>query len=357
MRRLVAAAGLLALTACTAQQSSTTPAPTPTASDSATPTSTSSELEVTTDLLDWSLVPGDVKVIATVSGEQTLTVSPDAQTATLTGPTPATIKVGTRGRISAALIDGRRAVVVVEDPQASKADRATIIDLASGGQAILDGRSDPPTATGGTWALGQDIVVHASIDPTGAYCLATVSLESGQGSLGWCAPERHGFRGAQITPAGLSVMSFDDQRPASCATLLAIEGVSATPIDDATDCLGWDVALLDGGAIWSEVANPRRVEEADFRASYNGQLHELGPGTTGSLVPCAGSAYFVRDPQTRTDPAQLMRWSPDGTLSVVYESASTGNAFLSAPRCGGETLTMTSYGDQGDEQVSTTLTS
>ena len=70
---------------------------------------------------------------------------------------------------------------------------------------------------------------------------------------------------------------------------------------------------------------------------------------------CGGAAYFVRDPQADTDPARLMRFSPDGTLAVVYESASQGNAFLSVPRCGGDAITLTSYGDQGDEQLTADL--
>ena len=46
-----------------------------------------------------------------------------------------------------------------------------------------------------------------------------------------------------------------------------------------------------------------------------------------------------------------MRWTPDHTLEVAYESASTGNAFLGEPTCGGDVLTVTAYGEQGDEQV------
>ena len=100
---------------------------------------------------------------------------------------------------------------------------------------------------------------------------------------------------------------------------------------------------------------PNRQEHAVFHASVGGATYDLGPGTTGSLVWCGSAAYFVRDPQTKADPARLMRFTPDGTLAVVYESASTGNAFLSAPRCGGDAITLTSYGEQGDEQVTAPL--
>ena len=34
-----------------------------------------------------------------------------------------------------------------------------------------------------------------------------------------------------------------------------------------------------------------------------------------------------------------MRWTPQRTLEVAYESPSTGNAFLGEPACGGGVLT------------------
>ena len=51
-----------------------------------------------------------------------------------------------------------------------------------------------------------------------------------------------------------------------------------------------------------------------------------------------------------------MRWSPDtGSLSIAYASKGNGNAFLAPPRCGGTHLTVTSYSQAGDEQVTTNL--
>jgi hypothetical protein len=50
----------------------------------------------------------------------------------------------------------------------------------------------------------------------------------------------------------------------------------------------------------------------------------------------------------------LLRWSPDtAELSVVYASKGTGNAFLAPPRCGGSHLTVTSFSQAGDEQITT----
>jgi hypothetical protein len=106
---------------------------------------------------------------------------------------------------------------------------------------------------------------------------------------------------------------------------------------------------------WALPTRPARARSRRRCAPRSTASRDLGPGTTGSLVWCGGAAYFVRDPQTDTDPARLMRFSPDGPLTVVYESASQGNAFLSVPRCGGDAITLTSYGDQGDEQVTADL--
>jgi hypothetical protein len=366
VRRLLAVtATCLALTACTASDSSVPPEPSPppgtsepsptdSSTPSASPTSGGGTVKPTTDLLDWRPVPGPVDEDVTRSSTFTVTVTADDTTARITGAQ--SLELGSRGRVSVStvLVDQERVVVVMEDERAERGDEATIID-SSGGTAVLDGSSSPPTTVGGTWAMGQESVVHATIGDDNAYCLATVSLESGQGDSPWCAEERHGFRGAVISDAGLSVMSFDDQRPASCATLLAIDGAEATPLDGVTKCRGWDAARLDDGAVWSEVPKPNRQEDAVFRARIGDTTYDLGPGTTGSLVWCGGAAYFVQDPQADTDPARLLRFSPDGTLAVVYESASQGNAFLSAPRCGGDAITITSYGDQGDEQVTADL--
>ena len=146
------------------------------------------------------------------------------------------------------------------------------------------------------------------------------------------------------------MMTFDDSRPA-CRTVNVLEAGVPQPLDGPTECLAWDVAATADGAVWSEVPKPRRQEEAVFRASADGTFFDLGPGTTGTALPCGDSVFFVRDPQGPGEPARLMRWTPDHTLEVAYESASTGNAFLGEPTCGGGVLTLSSYGEEGDESV------
>ncbi len=299
-------------------------------------------------------MPGPVGKAVTRSSTWTVTMQKDRSAVRIEGPESLGLSSGGRVTVSNVLVDQQRVVVVMEDKRAERGDEATILDT-SGGTAMLDQQSSPPTTTGGTWAMGQETLVHATVDADGAYCLATVSLESGQGDTPWCAEPRHGFRGAVLSDAGLSVMSFDDQRPVSCATLLAIDGADATPFEGVTDCQGWDAMRLGDGTVWSEVPKPQRQDDAVFHALLGGRTYDLGPGTTGTLTYCAGAAYFVRDPQTDSDPARLIRVTPDGASAIVFESMSVGKAFLSAPRCGGDAITLTSYGDQGDEQVTADL--
>lgn len=147
-------------------------------------------------------------------------------------------------------------------------------------------------------------------------------------------------------------MTFDDARPVACRTVNLLDGSGLPqPVEGAADCTAWDVAATADGVLWSEVPRPRRQEEAHFLASADGTYFDLGPGTTGTAVPCGDSVFFVRDPQGDDEPARLMRWTPERTLEVAYESASVGNAFLGEPVCGGDVLTLTSFGEQGDEHV------
>jgi hypothetical protein len=151
------------------------------------------------------------------------------------------------------------------------------------------------------------------------------------------------------------MMTFDDHRP-SCRTLGQVSGTDVTPLPGVTPCKGWDSSVTDAGAVWSVVPKERRIEAAHFYAHTVTGWYDLGPGVSGSLVTCRDSSYFTRDPGSRTDHAALLRWSPESAgLSVVYESKGAGNAFLAPPRCGGTHLTITSFSQAGDEQVTTPL--
>jgi hypothetical protein len=310
-------------------------------------------VEPTQDLLHWQPVAGSTKNLVTVGDPWTLTVAAGGRSARLDGPHARTIQAGPHASITDAFLDGTHALVVSEDRLAEQPDVATVIDLSSGQATTLDRTSRPPTVVGGTWALGPETAVHATSGPHRAYCLATVELASGRGSTGWCAEPRHGFSRAAINGRTTTMMTFDDHRP-SCRTLGEVSGTDVTPLAGVTRCKGWDSSVTDAGAVWSVVPKDQRIEVAHFYAHTPGGWYDLGLGTSGSLVTCGGSSYFTRDPGSRSDPATLLRWSPaTAELSVVYESKGTGNAFLAPPRCGGSQLTVTSFSQAGDEQVTT----
>jgi hypothetical protein len=312
-------------------------------------------VEPTEALLDWKSVPGSTENLVTTGDGWTLTIPAGAGEADLRGPQPVTIRAAAGASITDAFLSDTHALVVQEDRQATRSDRAVLIDLASGRRTTFDEHSDPPTVVGGSWALGPKTLVHATSGDRRTYCLATVDLADGNGSTGWCAAPRHGFRGAGITADGTSMLTFDDHRP-SCRTVDQVSGTDLIPFPGVPECKGWDGAMLDGTTVWSVVRNEHRIDAAHFYAHTDAGWFDLGPGTTGSLVTCAGDAFFTRDPSGRTEPAALMRWSPDDhSLSIAYESKGSGHAFLSPPRCGGTRLTVTAYSQGGDEQVTTSL--
>lgn len=361
---------LLALGACSGDGDGAPPSGSP--SPSATRTSGASQtgtppggtadapavVTPTVDLLDWSAVPGSVDRTVTVSGPWTLTVDEQGRRARLSGPAPVTVTAGSRNRISDALIDRDFAVVVSQDRLERRPATATVVELATGHRFVLDGTSEVPTTTGGTWALGEGHVLHATTQDAGAmvrYCLASVDLASETSQVAWCAEPRHGFTNARITADGDSLLTFDDSQP-SCRTVGSLAGGDLTPFPGVTECKGWDGALLTDGRIWSVVPRDDHIDAAHYYAAIGEGFFDLGPGTSGSLVTCAGAAYFSRDPGREGDPAQVLRWTPDGRLAVVYEAPAAGEGFITVPlRCGDDTLTVTALTEGGDEQVSAAL--
>jgi hypothetical protein len=339
----------------TSATSSTSTSPTAPTS-SATPVGSPEHPVVLTperDLLGWSPVPGSTKDVVTVGGRWTLTVASGGSTARLAGPHPRTVRAGPHASITDAYLDGSHALVVSEDRLAQQPDVATVVDLRTGAATTLDGSSSPPTVVGGTWALGPDSLVHATSGPRHTYCLATVDLATGRGTTGWCAQPRHGFSRAAVNGSTTTMMVFDDHHP-SCRTLVEVAGRRLVPLPGVTHCTGWDSSLTAPGTTWSVVPNEHRIEAAHFYAHTAAGWYDLGRGISGSLVTCGGDSYFARDPASGSDPATLLRWSPaDATLSVVFASHGTGNAFLAPPRCGGDHLTVTAYSQAGDEQVTT----
>jgi hypothetical protein len=356
-RRAVAvlAAAALALAGCTSEKDPGPEQPTP--QESPAPEGGTADepvpLAATKALLVWRPAPGAVDNTVTTNGTWFLTVESSGQAYRLDGPDQSFGTGEADTRITNALLDSDWAVVVRQDDQGTRPSTAEVTDLAKGEQFTIDQASDVPTVDGGTWSLAGDQLVHATAGPGGTFCVATVDLDSRTSAVAWCAAAKHGFKAAHVTDAGTTVLSFDDAKP-SCRTVGSVADNRFDPFPGVPECVAWEGALLDDdSAVWSVIPNEADMDVAEFFARAGDGYFDLGPGASGTLVPCAGAAYFVRDPQRDDDSARLMRW--DGrSLTTVY-AAAPGPTFLDAPRCGDSALVLTAHAEAGDQQVMAAL--
>ena len=340
---------LLALTACGGPRGNPSEEPSGAPATPGGPSDDPVAVEPTAALLDWQDT-GTEAGTRYLKGPAWEALGNEAGTRVdlQTDGTSVGIAAGRDRTISEVLMSEDWAVVVRQDKAETAPSRVAVVDLATSEQGEV---TTPPPASGGSWALtGGDLWYPTFVD--GSYCLATYALADSNGEDGWCAPDDTGYSGLTASDLGVGVMTFDDARPVACRTvnLLDASGVPR-PVEGPDDCIGWDIAPAPDGYVWSEVPKKRRQEEAHFHAFAPGGFFDLGPGTTGTATPCGDSVFFVRDPQTGDEPARLMRWTADHALEVAYESESVGNAFLGEPACAGGVLTLSSFGEQGDEQV------
>ncbi len=360
VRTTIALALLVVLAGCGGADESP-PAPGTTAPSSSTgeptgdaptggPIDAPSVAEPTPALLDWrdSGLEAGTRYVRGAEAEAVVSDDGGSVEITTNGPTR-TIAAGAGRAISEVLMSSTWAVVVRQDKAETAPSQVAAIELATGEQRDV---ASPPAASGGSWVLTGGDLYYPTYGDDRDYCLATGALADRNGEDGWCAPERSGFSGLTASEHGVGMMTFDDARPVACRTVNVLDGSGLPrPLEGPRDCVGWDVAATSDGALWSEVPKPRRQEEAVVYASAGGTFFDLGAGTTGTAVPCGDSVFFVRDPQGDDEPARLMRWTPDHTLEIAYESAAVGNAFLAEPACAGGVLSLSSFGEDGDELV------
>jgi hypothetical protein len=344
---------LLALAACggDGDDPEATPATTSSAAAPTEPVTSSGPVtaEPTTNLLDWQPVSQKGRVVST--GELTATVDTAGTTVAFSGARTVTVRAGEGWRVTDVLLSEAYAVVVRQDELEEQPMRFTVLRTSTGATRELPGLTPTP---GGPVTLHGDQLRYPMVDDE-LYCLVGYDIGEQSGHISYCAPEHHGFSNVTSSPAGTALMTFDNKRPVSCRTLVTLaEDDTVTPLAGVPDCTGWDVLATPDGAVWSTLPKEQQVERGAFSARADGQVYVLGTGATGSLTWCGDSAYFVRDAQ-KGGHAQLLRWTPEHTLEIAYESPGRGEAFLEAPRCGGSVLTVSAYGEGGDEQVSATV--
>lgn len=306
----------------------------------------------TKNILDWekSEVSNETRIAGT---DTELMVPQSGARATLTGvgDSDLVIPAGKGRQITDTFLTRDHAVVIAQDKAETRPQVVTIVELTSGKKSTLD---KPSPGTGGPWAMEGSQVAYASYAPGSDYCLATYDVAAGSGEKGFCAQEGHGFSNVSVTPHGVAMMSFDNKRPVSCRTLVTVQGAETTSIEGVPECKGWEALATESGAVWSILPNENQVERGRFHATVDGETVDLGAGSASTLTWCGDSAYFARD-ASKGQPAQLLRWAPEDTLEVVYESPGKGQGFLSPPECGGNVLTVSAYSEGGDERVTATV--
>lgn len=367
--RLAGACAAVAVAVLVSGCSGDAPGEEPSATESPSGTTTSRDagsdgpvsVEPSPAPLDWKPTGGTAEDRRIVGPEWTALVDARGREAAFSGPAgEVRVPAGSGRIVSEVLMDDRWAVVVGQDEQEQRPSVVTVVDLSDGSTGPLGG---PEPASGGSWSLHDGTIHYGTFATAGtgtSYCLAEVDIDQDADQdrdrddardVVWCAERRQGFTRLTDGPHGAALISFDDARPVACRTPALLVDRRPQPVPQAEDCSAWDVAATADGAVWSQVRNEQRAEAGTFHAVAGGTTYDLGPGTTGTLTPCGDSAYFVRDPEGNDDHAQLLRWTPDATLEVVYESESTGNAFLAPPDCAGGVLTVSAFGEQGDAQV------
>ncbi|MGH3359153.1 MAG: hypothetical protein ACRDO7_10150 [Nocardioidaceae bacterium] len=241
----------------------------------------------------------------------------------------------------------------------SQQGEIAVFDLRDGTRRMVgDEGSAPPPAMAGSVSMHDGELAYA----TGSnrhYCLAKLDLASLDGKRLRCAePLKEGFTQFRLTSTGFGYTSFDDRQPSSCMTLKTIRDDENDVIEAAKNCVGWEVVPGPDSDLWLQVRNPNRVEQARaYARTSDGEVRNLGPAMSGSTTWCDGSTYFVRPAQADGRADDLMRWSPESGLDVVWTPQGKDVAFVFAPHCGGSTITIPGFDRDQDPMILSAPTS
>ena len=266
-------------------------------------------------LLDWKESDDPERAIVTAGTKYVAIAAADGKTASVGTANSGDIRDvrAPKGfHVGDVLLDGEWAVVVAQHDAESKPSVATVVNLSTGDTRTLDGKSNPATVNGGSWAIGQGRVFHATIGRDKAYCLAEVDLASGEGQTSYCAEKNTGFNNVRVTPDGLSLMSFDSGQ-VSCRTVITVGEAAMEPMAGAPKCRAWEGFMLAGGdSVFTVVEKENRIERSRVVARVGDGYYDLGSATTGSLVWCDGAAYFSSDPRSPATlaPDAVGFWQP-----------------------------------------------
>lgn len=300
--------------------------------------------------LSWRKVRTAPNVQVIVGGGWTGTTNAAGTEATFRGERTVRVQAPRRSTFSEVLTDGRYGVAVAQDKQEQRGNTVTVLDLSRDRKTTLGPDNQVPPAPGGSYALGEGRLYYPTYQGQ-KYCLAEAEVSTGTAKVAWCAPPRTGFSDLDVTPRGVSLLHFDSGR-ISCRTPSLYADGDVTPLPGPTRCKGWDSLDTPLGAIWGEVPKERMTETSQFYARVDGRKVSLGQGVTRTLTWCGGAAYWAKDPVTDGGRGRLMRWDGGSKARSVYATPAPGPGIVSAPECGGDSLTVTGESSSGTEVVS-----
>lgn len=359
MRRLVIAALVAACgvaTACSGDDGASSDAASDDSS-SATGASAQTWKEATRvkagdDALDWRKT--DLASDGLAAGTRRWTGVADSlgKRVSFTGPRDTFEYAPRSGRVQAVEMQWPWAVVYagsdVTRPQAAPGELA-VIDLRTGERRMVgrDGSAPPPSASGSVSMHDGELAYPTG--PNNHYCLAQLDLRTLDGERVECAkPLKEGFSEFRLTAGGLGFTSFDNKRPA-CMTLKTFYDGKLNVVDAAKSCLGWEVVPDTDAAVWLQVDNRHRVEiSTAYARKPDGTTVELGPALSGSTTWCGEATYFIRPASKDGTADDLMRWSPDDGLDVVWSTSRRDVTFVFAPHCGGSSIALPALDGERD---------
>ena len=264
---------------------------------------------------------------------------------TLSGPNETLEYAPNSGRVQAIEMQWPWAIVYAGGNVANRRSgpgELAVFDLRTGDRRMVGkAGSAPPPAASGSVSMHDGELAYPT-GPNNHFCLARLDLRTLDGERVECAkPLKEGFSEFRLTDSGLGFTSFDDARPAPCMTLKAAHDDEMEVVDAAKPCVGWEVVPSADTAVWLQINNRHRVEVSTaYARNPDGTVVKLGPALSGSTTWCGGATYYVRPASKDGTADDLMRWSPDDGLDVVWSASRRDVTFVFAPHCGGSSIAL-----------------
>ena len=295
--------------------------------------------------LDWKVHNVSDSGIAAATRGWTGVADSLGKKVTLSGPGKTVRYAPKRGQVTAIEMQWPWAVVYAGGNltnQAAGPGELAVFDLRRGERRMVgkDGSAPPPSASGSVAMHDGELAYPTG--PNNHFCLARLDLRTLDGKRVECAkPLKEGFSEFRLSDSGLGYTSFDNKRPAPCMTLKEVRDGETGTVDAAKPCVGWEVVPGTDSALWLQIRNRHRVEIATaYARDTEGKVAKLGPALSGSTTWCAGATYFVRPTSKDGTADDLMRWSPDDGLDVVWSPGKRKVSFVFPPQCGGSSITL-----------------